>query len=288
MVKNYLKSIRFVNLILLFLLFWGLLFQIKSKPFFLTINLNSFLLSISIILTTASGYLINNFFDFNSDAINGKNQFYFSKSHYLIFYIIHVILSFFFIFISDLSGAWIQLVFYCHMLVLFYSVFLQHIPLIGNLAVAILCGIMVYIPHILLVGFQWNNNFNLQDSNSELLVIFSMLFTLARELIKDVEDLQGDQKTNSNTIAVAFGVKTSKTLIISVFFISFLILIYSCFFTPITVNSLCFFIPTLVITGILILNSIKSNSKIAFNKLSKLVKIQFLIATVWLYYEVII
>ena len=288
MVKNYLKSIRFVNLILLFLLFWGLLFQIKSKPFFLTTNLNTFLLSISIILTTASGYLINNFFDFNSDAINGKNQFYFSKSHYLISYIIHVILSFFFIFISDLSGAWIQLVFYCHMLVLFYSVFLQHIPLIGNLAVAILCGIVVYIPHILLVGFQWNNNFNLQDSNSELLVIFSMLFTLARELIKDVEDLQGDQKTNSNTIAVAFGVKTSKTLIISVFFISFLILIYSCFFTPITVNSLCFFIPTLVITGILILNSIKSNSKIAFNKLSKLVKIQFLIATVWLYYEVII
>ena len=287
MVKNYLKSIRFVNLILLFLLFWGLLFQIKSKPFFLTINLNTFLLSISIILTTASGYLINNFFDFNSDAINGKNQFYFSKSHNLISYIIHVILSFFFIFISDLSGAWIQLVFYCHMLVLFYSVFLQHIPLIGNLAVAILCGIVVYIPHILLVGFQWNNNFNLQDSNSELLVIFSMLFTLARELIKDVEDLQGDQKTNSNTIAVAFGVKTSKTLIISVFFISFLILIYSCFLTPITVNSLCFFIPTLVITGILILNSIKSNSKIAFNKLSKLVKIQFLIATVWLYFEVI-
>ena len=287
MVKNYLKSIRFVNLILLFLLFWGLLFQIKSKPFFLTINLNTFLLSISIILTTASGYLINNFFDFNSDAINGKNQFYFSKSHYLISYIIHVILSFFFIFISDLSGAWIQLVFYCHMLVLFYSVFLQHIPLIGNLAVAILCGIVVYIPHILLVGFQWNNNFNLQDSNSELLVIFSMLFTLARELIKDVEDLQGDQKTNSNTIAVAFGVKTSKTLIISVFLISFLILIYSCFLTPITVNSLCFFIPTLVITGILILNSIKSNSKIAFNKLSKLVKIQFLIATVWLYFEVI-
>ena len=105
MVKNYLKSIRFVNLILLFLLFWGLLFQIKSKPFFSTVNLDTTLLSLSIILTTASGYLINNFFDFNSDAINGKNQFYFSKNHYLISYIIHVILSFFFIFISDLSGA---------------------------------------------------------------------------------------------------------------------------------------------------------------------------------------
>ena len=288
MVKNYLKSIRFVNLILLFLLFWGLLIQHESKPFFSSINLDAILLSLSIILTTASGYLINNFFDFNSDAINGKNQFYFSKSHYLISYIIHVLISFIFIFITDLSGAWIQLVFYCHSLVLFYSVFLQHIPIIGNLSVAVLCGIVVYIPHILQTGFQWDNNFNLHEANAELLVIFSMLFTLARELIKDVEDLKGDQKTNSNTIAVAFGVRTSKILIISVFFTSFLILIYSCFMTPLTINSLCFFIPTIVITGLLIFKSIKSNSRDAFTKLSKLVKIQFFTATVWLYFEVLL
>ena len=288
MVKNYLKSIRFVNLILLFLLFWGLLIQHESKPFFSSINLDAILLSLSIILTTASGYLINNFFDFNSDAINGKNQFYFSKSHYLISYIIHVLLSFIFIFITDLSGAWIQLVFYCHSLVLFYSVFLQHIPIIGNLSVAVLCGIVVYIPHILQTGFQWDNNFNLYEANAELLVIFSMLFTLARELIKDVEDLKGDQKTNSNTIAVAFGLRTSKILIISVFFTSFLILIYSCFMTPLTINSLCFFIPTIVITGLLIFKSIKSNSRDAFTKLSKLVKIQFFTATVWLYFEVLL
>ena len=288
MVKNYLKSIRFVNLILLFLLFWGLLIQHESKPFFSSINLDAILLSLSIILTTASGYLINNFFDFNSDAINGKNQFYFSKSHYLISYIIHVLLSFIFIFITDLSGAWIQLVFYCHSLVLFYSVFLQHIPIIGNLSVTVLCGLVVYIPHILQTGFQWDNNFNLLEANAELLVIFSMLFTLARELIKDVEDLKGDQKTNSNTIAVAFGVRTSKILIISVFFTSFLILVYSCFMTPFTVNSLCFFIPTVFITGLLIFKSIKSNNRDAFTELSKLVKIQFFTATVWLYIEVIL
>ena len=288
MVKNYLKSIRFVNLILLFLLFWGLLIQHESKPFFSSINLDAILLSLSIILTTASGYLINNFFDFNSDAINGKNQFYFSKSHYLISYIIHVLISFIFIFITDLSGAWIQLVFYCHSLVLFYSVFLQHIPIIGNLSVAVLCGIVVYIPHILQTGFQWDNNFNLHEANAELLVIFSMLFTLARELIKDVEDLKGDQKTNSNTIAVAFGIRTSKILIISVFFTSFFILVYSCFMTPFTINSLCFFIPTVVITGLLIFKSIKSNNRDAFTELSKLVKIQFFTATVWLYIEVIL
>ena len=288
MVKNYLKSIRFVNLILLFLLFWGLLIQHESKPFFSSINLDAILLSLSIILTTASGYLINNFFDFNSDASNGKNQFSFSKSHYLISYIIHVLISFIFIFITDLSGAWIQLVFYCHSLVLFYSVFLQHIPIIGNLSVAVLCGIVVYIPHILQTGFQWDNNFNLLEANAELLVIFSMLFTLARELIKDVEDLKGDQKTNSNTIAVALGVRTSKILIISVFFTSFLILVYSCFMTPFTINSLCFFIPTVVITGLLIFKSIKSNNRDAFTELSKLVKIQFFTATVWLYIEVIL
>ena len=178
--------------------------------------------------------------------------------------------------------------FYCHSLVLFYSVFLQHIPIIGNLSVAVLCGIVVYIPHILQTGFQWDNNFNLHEANAELLVIFSMLFTLARELIKDVEDLKGDQKTNSNTIAVAFGVRTSKILIISVFFTSFLILVYSCFMTPFTINSLCFFIPTIAITGLLIFKSIKSNSRYAFTELSKLVKIQFFTATVWLYFEVLL
>ena len=178
--------------------------------------------------------------------------------------------------------------FYCHVLVLFYSVFLQHIPIIGNLTVAILCGIVVFIPHILLVGFQWDYHFDLQESNSEILVVFSMLFTLARELIKDVEDVQGDQKTNSNTLAVAFGIKTSKTLIISVFIISFLILIYSCVITPVTISSLCFFIPTVVITLVLILKSIKSNNKDAFNRLSKLVKIQFFTAAVWLYFEALL
>ena len=178
--------------------------------------------------------------------------------------------------------------FYCHVLVLFYSVFLQHIPVIGNLTVAILCGIVVFIPHILLVGFQWDYNLNLQESNTEILVVFSMLFTLARELIKDVEDVQGDQKTNSNTLAVAFGIKTSKTLIISVFIISFFILIYSCVITAVTISSLCFFIPTVVITLVLILKSINSNNKDAFNRLSKLVKIQFFTATVWLYFEALL
>ena len=58
--------------------------------------------------------------------------------------------------------------------------------------------------------------------------------------------------------------------------------------TPLTTSTLCFFIPTIVITGILIFKSIESNNKDAFNTLSKLVKIQFFTATVWLYFEALL
>ena len=74
----------------------------------------------------------------------------------------------------------------------------------------------------------------------------------------------------------------------SVYSKCFFILVYSCFMTPFTINSLCFFIPTVVITGLLIFKSIKSNNRDAFTELSKLVKIQFFTATVWLYIEVIL
>ena len=113
MVKNYLKSIRFVNLILLFLLFWGLLFQIKPNPFFSTVNLDTILLSLSIILTTAAGYLINNFFDFNSDAINGKKSILFFQkllSYFIHYsYLIIVLLGFYIKFIGSLDPTCVLL-----------------------------------------------------------------------------------------------------------------------------------------------------------------------------------
>ena len=70
MVKNYFKSIRILNLLLLSFIFWGLMLNLYYSG--LDFKIDHFLLFLSIINTTASGYLINNYYDIKSDELNNK------------------------------------------------------------------------------------------------------------------------------------------------------------------------------------------------------------------------
>ena len=241
------------------------------------------LLSLSIIFTASSGYLINNLNDIKSDLTNNKNQFGFTKRYYLITYLLNVACSFIFLFLSGLSGAWIQLVFYCHLLVISYSILLQHIPLLGNLAVALLCGIVLYIPSVIQRGFYFETTFNLNESVVELYVIFCVLFTIARELIKDIEDINGDLTIQSKTFPIVFGITPTKGLIALIFISSSLLLSLGLIRTPFSISSFSFFIPSLVITFVLLLSTLLAKETTSFQKLSKLIKLLFLFSTLWLY-----
>ena len=65
MVKKYFKAIRIKNLALLGLIFGGLMLHSYSDSF--SFEIDHLLLFTSVIITTASGYLINNYYDLNSD-----------------------------------------------------------------------------------------------------------------------------------------------------------------------------------------------------------------------------
>ena len=281
MVKNYLQAVRYQNLLIIFFLFWGLIFNYSHVES--SLNLDILLLSFSIIFTASSGYLINNLNDIKSDLTNNKNQFGFSKRYYLTTYFINVACSFIFLFLSGLSGAWIQLVFYCHLLVISYSILLQHIPLLGNLAVALLCGIVLCIPSIIHRGFNFETTYNLNVSVVELYVVFCVLFTMARELIKDIEDINGDLKIQSKTFPIVFGITPTKGLIALNFISSALILSLGLIRTPFSIASFSFFIPSLVITFVLLFSTLSAKETSSFQKLSKLIKLQFLFSTLWLY-----
>ena len=281
MVKNYLQAVRYQNLIIIFFLFWGLNFNYSHVES--SLNLDVLLLSLSIIFTASSGYLINNLNDIKSDLTNNKNQFGFTKRYYLTTYFINVACSFIFLFLSGLSGAWIQLVFYCHLLVISYSILLQHIPLLGNLAVALLCGIVLYIPSVIQRGFYFETTFNLNESVVELYVIFCVLFTIARELIKDIEDINGDLTIQSKTFPIVFGITPTKGLIALIFISSSLLLSLGLIRTSFSISSFSFFIPSLVITFVLLLSTLLAKETTSFQKLSKLIKLQFLFSTLWLY-----
>ena len=75
-----------------------------------------------------------------------------------------------------------------------YNKFLKGMPLAGNMAVALLTS----SPFVV--------------SNLPQLVFFSFILTLARELIKDIEDMKGDNSLAIKTLPLVCGVKFSLAL----------------------------------------------------------------------------
>ncbi|HLF20513.1 MAG TPA: geranylgeranylglycerol-phosphate geranylgeranyltransferase [Bacteroidota bacterium] len=79
----------------------------------------------------------------------------------------------------------------------FYSMVLKKTVLIGNFVVALMTG-MAFVYGAVVVG---------NPERSIMPAIFAFLINLARELVKDVEDMEGDAKKQAMTLAVKHGAK---------------------------------------------------------------------------------
>ena len=174
---------------------------------------NLFLIVLASSLTIASGYIINNFYDAQKDLINRpkksmldrlvsqgtKLQVYFALNFTV------VVLAF--------MVSWRAAIFFSFyiFLIWFYSHKLKKYPLIGNLTAAFLAvlpffGILMYFKNFYEVIFAH--------------ATFLYLLILTRELIKDLENLQGDLATNYRTIPVIFGERTAKNIIMGLTFLT--------------------------------------------------------------------
>tara|TARA_Y100000385_G_scaffold69783_1_gene69976 strand:- start:1826 stop:2680 length:855 start_codon:yes stop_codon:yes gene_type:complete len=278
---KYLKAIRINNIILLSILFWGLTSQHFKEE--LRFSFDHLWLFLAIIFTLCSGYLINNYYDFNSDIINNKSIKGISKKEYLVYYFINLFLSFLCLFISDLSGGWFQLVMICHFSVFLYSLKTQHIPLLGNLMVAGLCAIAISIPEFISNKNFLNLSFNLQESIAFTFLFFSFGFTLIREIIKDMEDIKGDQKTNSKTLPIVIGIKPSKIIVILISLMMLVMLIYGMLSSPFTMLYILFYFPLIILSVAFIYKAFEGLDQNNYSTLSRLIKLKFFTASIWLY-----
>ena len=91
----------------------------------------------------------------------------------------------------------------------FYSNLLKRLPFIGNLTVALLTGASIAILVFL------------YETNTILILIyalFSFFITLVREIIKDMEDLKGDNTYGCKTLPIVWGIRKTKiTLYVLIF-----------------------------------------------------------------------
>ena len=236
----FLKLIRYQNLLLLAfmqLIFRYGFFKIQNIPLALA-DWQYGLLVLSTVLIAGGGYIINNIFDQNTDAINKPNTVVIGKSisetqAYNLyigltatgvaigFYLSNVIAKPGFASIFILIAATLYL----------YATSLKQMMLVGNIIVALLLSFSVILIGIfdLYPATGINNHQQMGLFFSILLdyAIFAFMINLLREIVKDIEDTDGDYNQGMNTLPIAIGKSRTGKIVFGLSFIPlFFILFY--------------------------------------------------------------
>ena len=215
---NFLKLIRYQNLLMLAfmqLIFRYGFFKFQNIPLALA-DWQYGLLVLSTVLLAAGGYVINNIFDQETDNDNKPNDVIVGKSiseaqAYNIYFALTVSgvgIGFYLSNVIQKPGFASIFVLIAATLYL-YASSLKQMMLIGNIVVALLLSFSVLIIGIfdLFPATVVENQQQMKVFFSILLdyAVFAFMINMLREIIKDIEDMDGDYNQGMNTLPVAIG-----------------------------------------------------------------------------------
>jgi 4-hydroxybenzoate polyprenyltransferase len=275
-VKNFLSSLlkltRFGNLLIIGLAQYftaGYLIGVQTLN-----DSRLLLLSFSTIIIAAAGYIINDYYDVKIDYINKPDRVVIGKSiprRYAILF--HVVLSGLGVLIG-LYLSWrtgVLKIAALNMLSVFllwwYSNSLKRMPFVGNLTVAFLTGLSILIVDAL------------YRTGNALIVIYSLFalfMTLVREIIKDMEDLKGDNTFGCRTLPILLGIRKTKFVIYAILAVfSVMVLVLDHFYEalPMKYYLVFLFVPLLW----LLYRLIRADMKKDFSLLSSFCKVIMLL-----------
>tara|TARA_Y100000813_G_scaffold47986_1_gene33328 strand:+ start:125 stop:1108 length:984 start_codon:yes stop_codon:yes gene_type:complete len=225
--NNIFKIIRWKNLVIIslsqiFIKFFFIDFFIQKDQL---LNENFVILLIITILIAASGYIVNDIYDYNLDQINKPEKVVlgkFLKSRdaiiiYMMFNCLAIVLSIFLCMKieQEIYILVFLLIIYCLWL---YSKKLKKYKTIGNILIAFFISLSILNVPL----FSYKNI--LSDDRFFVFLIITILSVLAflinvkREIIKDIEDIEGDKIHKVKSLPIIFGTKKSKlvTIIIGI------------------------------------------------------------------------
>ena len=237
---NFLKLIRYQNLVMLAfmqLVFRYAFFKIQNIALALA-DWQYGLLVLATVLIAAGGYVINNIIDQSTDRINKPNQVIVGKSiseadAYTIymgltiagvaigFYLSNVILKPGFAAIFIMIAATLYL----------YATSLKQMMIIGNCIVALMlsCSVLIIGVFDLLPATDSTNQQQMKVVFSILLdyALFTFIINFLREIVKDIEDVDGDYNQGMSTLPIVIGKsRTAKTVFGLSFMPLILLLVY--------------------------------------------------------------
>lgn len=191
-----------------------------SWPLFACISLSS-------VLIAAAGYVINDYFDLNIDRLNKPDKLIVDKlirRRWAILW--HLGLSA----AGVLLGVWVGLKtgnhligpanLMCVVLLWVYSTSLKKKMLIGNILISLLTAWVVLVIWFceIRIGKTYPGFTAVQTRIYKFGVLyasFAFIISLIREVVKDMEDMYGDEKYGCRTMPIVWGINASKLFIVT-------------------------------------------------------------------------
>ncbi|WP_130736835.1 geranylgeranylglycerol-phosphate geranylgeranyltransferase [Flavobacterium sp. J27] len=244
---KYLKLIRFQNLLLL--AFMQVLFRytyLKAATYnsytdthdYLALTHIQFaLLVLSTLCIAAAGYIINNILDQDNDEITKPNNRIVGKTIseniaynlYVILNLLGVGIGFYLSNAVGKKGLFTIFIFIAALLYV-YSTFLKKIVGISNIIVALIVSFSILIIGVFdLYPATYEGNFVQMKKAFSILfdyAVFAFIINWIREIVKDIEDMDGDYASGVQTLPILLGKKTTAKLVSIITVIPITILLY--------------------------------------------------------------
>tara|TARA_B110000261_G_scaffold29776_1_gene33797 strand:- start:1625 stop:2482 length:858 start_codon:yes stop_codon:yes gene_type:complete len=218
-IKGFTKAIRIPHLFgIVVVQFLTASYLIKT-PNEVLLNWEFILLTASITMLAAAGYLINDYYDQKIDLINRPDRvivgIHLRRRRALV---AHMGLSILAIMIGLWIDRWLGLFnFFASFMLWLHSNYFRRVLLLGNIMVA-----LMHVMIILVVAtyFQVYNTYLLAYS------LFAFVAIFIREVVKDLRGVKGDATHGAETISVTWGIRTAKKLIYLSIFCGIIFMIY--------------------------------------------------------------
>ena len=242
-------------------------------------GLNVIVAAFAASLVMASGNILNDIYDVGIDKINrplrplpsGKLTIKEAYRLYILFIFISIV-------ISSLLNEIVLVIVLISILILFiYSKYLKQIPLLGNITVAFLTGLV-----FIFGGFVVGN-----PSAAIVPSIFAFTINLIREIVKDMEDVEGDIKAGVNTFPVKFGSQKSKILVL---IISISLILFTLYPFLTQLYKIEYFIAVMIFVNPILVycskNLFEDSSQKNLRKISNLLKLSMVFGLIAIYFGV--
>ncbi|RXK59002.1 ubiquinone biosynthesis protein UbiA [Lacibacter luteus] len=292
---DFFKLVRWPNLVFIALTQVLFFYCVVQPVMFGNLYMNRefhilfWILCASSVFIAAAGYVINDYFDLNIDLVNKPGKMVVDRSisrRWAIFF--HMFFSFAGVlmgfYIGLQNGNWVIgfANMGCVFVLWFYSTTFKKKLLTGNILISLLTAWVVFVVYLLTIHQQIDLLHPVQPGSHQKLLRLALLYssfafiiTLIREVVKDVEDMDGDAKYGCKTMPIVWGVPFSKVFV-SIWLVILLVLLFIVLFYVLQFkmwvaalyNLVLIIAPSAYVVRLLL----KANRTADFTKLSKWIK----------------